>query len=60
MFTGIIEEQGLVEAMEDQGDAVRLTVRGPRVTSDAALGDSISVKTTSTRPAWVSSWLMRR
>ena len=28
---------------EDQGDAVRLTVRGPLVTGDAALGDSISV-----------------
>jgi riboflavin synthase len=43
MFTGIIEELGTVEAIEDQGDAVRLTVRGPTVTSDAALGDSISV-----------------
>jgi riboflavin synthase len=43
VFTGIIEELGLVEAIEDQGDAVRLTVHGPRVTSDAALGDSISV-----------------
>ncbi len=43
MFTGIIEELGVVERIEDQGDAVRLTVRGPLVTSDAALGDSISV-----------------
>jgi riboflavin synthase len=43
VFTGIIEELGVVEALEDQGDAVRLTVRGPRVTSDAALGDSVSV-----------------
>ncbi len=43
MFTGIIEELGTVEALEDQGDAVRLTVRGPVVTGDAALGDSISV-----------------
>jgi riboflavin synthase len=29
--------------MEDHGDAVRLTVRGPLVVDDAALGDSISV-----------------
>ena len=29
MFTGIVEELGTVEALEDQGDAVRLTVRGP-------------------------------
>jgi riboflavin synthase len=43
MFTGIVEELGTVEALEDQGDAIRLTVRGPLVTSDAALGDSISV-----------------
>jgi riboflavin synthase len=43
MFTGIIEELGVVDAVEDQGDAVRLTLRGPRVTADARLGDSISV-----------------
>jgi riboflavin synthase len=43
MFTGIVEELGTVEAMADQGDAVRLTVRGPVVTGDADLGDSISV-----------------
>ena len=43
MFTGIIEELGVVDTLEDQGDAVRLTVRGPHVTVDAQLGDSISV-----------------
>ena len=43
MFTGIVEELGVVETLEDQGDAVRLTVRGPHVTVDARLGDSISV-----------------
>jgi riboflavin synthase len=43
MFTGIIEELGTVESLEDQGDAIRLTVRGPLVTGDAGLGDSISV-----------------
>ncbi|KQT89106.1 riboflavin synthase subunit alpha [Marmoricola sp. Leaf446] len=43
MFTGIVEELGSVVALEDQGDAVRLTVRGPVVTGDAGLGDSISV-----------------
>ena len=43
MFTGIVEELGVVEALEDQGDAIRLTVRGPHVTGDARLGDSISV-----------------
>jgi riboflavin synthase len=43
MFTGIVEELGTVEALEDQGDAIRLTVRGPLVTGDAGLGDSICV-----------------
>jgi riboflavin synthase len=43
MFTGIIEELGTVEAVEDQGDAVRLSVRGPLVVSDAGKGDSIAV-----------------
>jgi riboflavin synthase len=43
MFTGIIEELGTVERLEDQGDAIRLTVRGPLVTGDAGQGDSISV-----------------
>ncbi|MCW2817406.1 MAG: riboflavin synthase, alpha subunit [Marmoricola sp.] len=43
MFTGIVEELGTVESLEDQGDAVRLSVRGPVVTQDAALGDSICV-----------------
>jgi riboflavin synthase len=43
MFTGIVEELGTIDSLEDQGDAIRLTVRGPLVTSDAHLGDSISV-----------------
>lgn len=48
MFTGIVEEVGVVVALDrategsDQGDA-RLTVRGPLVTSDAGHGDSIAV-----------------
>ena len=43
MFTGIVEELGTVDTIEDQGDAIRLTLRGPRVVSDAGLGDSIAV-----------------
>jgi len=43
MFTGIIEELGAVAAVEDQGDAIRLTVRAGLVLEDAGLGDSISV-----------------
>ncbi len=43
MFTGIVEELGSVDGIEEQPDAIRLTVRGPHVVSDAGLGDSISV-----------------
>jgi riboflavin synthase len=43
VFTGIVEELGTVEAVEDQGDAVRLTIRASTVLEDAGLGDSIAV-----------------
>jgi riboflavin synthase len=43
MFTGIVEEIGTVEAVEQQGEDARLRVRGPLVVSDARLGDSICV-----------------
>ena len=43
MFTGIVEELGTVEAVEDQGDAIRLTIRAATVLEDTGLGDSIAV-----------------
>jgi riboflavin synthase len=43
MFTGIVEELGTVERVEDQGDAVRLTIRAATVLDDVRLGDSIAV-----------------
>jgi riboflavin synthase len=43
MFTGLVEEQGTVVGIESLGDSVRLTLRGPLVTSDASQGDSIAV-----------------
>lgn len=43
MFTGIVEELGVVEGIEQQDDAIRLTVRGAFVTTDASLGHSIAV-----------------
>ena len=43
MFTGIVEELGTVESIEDQGDAIRLTLRSHTVLEDAKLGDSIAV-----------------
>lgn len=43
MFTGIIEELGVVEAVQEQGDAVRLSIRAATVLEGMDLGDSISV-----------------
>ncbi|HET7432452.1 MAG TPA: riboflavin synthase [Nocardioides sp.] len=43
MFTGIVEELGTVERLEQQSDAVRLTVRATTVLADASPGDSIAV-----------------
>ncbi len=44
MFTGIVEELGTVVAITAlPEDAVQLSIRGPLVTSDAGLGDSIAV-----------------
>jgi len=43
MFTGIVEELGEVSAIEPRDRAIRLTLVGPLVTSDAHRGDSIAV-----------------
>ena len=42
MFTGIIEELGKVAAIEQQPDAIRLTIACNKVLSDLKRGDSIS------------------
>jgi riboflavin synthase len=43
MFTGIVEELGTVEAIEQQGDALRLSIRASTALEDVRLGDSIAV-----------------
>jgi riboflavin synthase len=43
MFTGIVEELGTVEAVEEQEDALRLSIRAGTVLEGTGLGDSISV-----------------
>jgi riboflavin synthase len=43
VFTGIVEELGRVVAIEEQGDACRLTIAADIVLADAHLGDSIAV-----------------
>ena len=43
MFTGLVEEIGVVDELEQLDNAVRIAVRAPKVTEDAAPGDSIAV-----------------
>ena len=43
MFTGIVEELGEIVALESHAHGAQLTVRGPKVASDARHGDSIAV-----------------
>ncbi|AZZ49425.1 riboflavin synthase subunit alpha [Rathayibacter rathayi] len=43
MFTGIIEERGIVTAVESGTDAVRLSIRGPLAVEGVRRGDSIAV-----------------
>jgi len=67
MFTGIVEELGTVAAVEDQGDAVRITIAATTVLEDVALGDSVSVNgccltvstLSTTRPASFTADVMR-
>jgi riboflavin synthase len=43
MFTGIVEELGTVAGVEEQGDALRLSISATTVLEDTKLGDSIAV-----------------
>lgn len=43
MFTGLVEEIGVVDTLEQLEDAVRIAVRASKVTEDASPGDSIAV-----------------
>ena len=43
MFTGIVEELGIVRALELDGERARLHVRADTVTDGARIGDSIAI-----------------
>ncbi|KAA0550331.1 riboflavin synthase [Bacillus sp. BGMRC 2118] len=43
MFTGIIEEIGIVERIMQQGEAIVLTLQANKILTDVHLGDSIAV-----------------
>jgi riboflavin synthase len=46
MFTGIVEELGVVESLECQATGAKLTIRCSRVLAEATLGASIAVNGT--------------
>ena len=43
MFTGIIEELGKIQSLENRGDGARIKISAHLVTADAREGDSIAV-----------------
>ncbi|HZT16330.1 MAG TPA: riboflavin synthase [Gaiellaceae bacterium] len=43
MFTGLIREIGVVDALDGGESGVRLEIRAPATAGDAAVGDSVSV-----------------
>ncbi|WP_078391250.1 riboflavin synthase [Shouchella patagoniensis] len=43
MFTGIIEEKGIVSSIKQQGQSLILAVKAEKVLRDVSLGDSIAV-----------------
>ena len=43
MFTGIVEDLGEVEAIDQAGDSARIAIRSAKVSEDARPGDSIAV-----------------
>jgi riboflavin synthase len=43
MFTGLVEEVGILKRSFKQGEAMMLSIEASRVLEDAAIGDSISV-----------------
>ena len=43
MFTGLVEEMGVIRSLDGDADGVRMAVDATTVTVDVAVGDSIAV-----------------
>ncbi|MDY7222128.1 riboflavin synthase [Halalkalibacterium halodurans] len=43
MFTGIIEDVGIIDAIQQTGEAIVMTITSKKIVSDVQLGDSIAV-----------------
>lgn len=43
MFTGLVEEKGVVKQLKQLGNASDISIEGPLVSSDVSIGDSIAI-----------------
>ena len=43
MFTGLVEEKGVVRQLKQLGNASDISIEGPLVSSDVSIGDSIAI-----------------
>jgi len=43
MFTGIVEETGVVSSVSSRAGVIRLRIRAPRLSAGVSLGDSVSI-----------------
>jgi len=43
MFTGIIEEMGIIQSIHRSGEKIRFTIRAEKILEDTHMGDSIAV-----------------
>jgi len=43
LFTGLVEEKGVVRQLKTQGNASDLSIEGQLVSSDVAIGDSVAI-----------------
>lgn len=64
MFTGIVEEVGVIDDLVDHGDSLRLRLAAPGVTADVEHGASISVSgvcltVADHGPGWFEADVMR-
>lgn len=43
MFTGLVEDIGIIKAVQSDRDSMKITVQSAKITEDVKLGDSIAV-----------------
>ncbi len=43
MFTGLVEDIGIIKAVQSDRDSMKITIQSAKITEDVKLGDSIAV-----------------